>query len=357
MATVNGSRKNKRGFSKNADSRRAGRDRNRKSKEGKQDEPESESNIQEKGVDENLQDESNQDGLVQEEANQRFVINENNVGLAKDKIKELQKELTRLHHQPNEAERIKPQISRLQSAVQKWRNKRKELEKLGTQVNDELDEEDSKEPPFKRRRLDNKNEKLEKSTTESISIDDNQANFVINSLMDRVTQLQGQISGLQTLTQQQNENANTEIKNLRAQLQLTANNLCHSSFDTSFSLQDVFQRPTLSKFSSTVSPDANHSDTIHDNIPRDDQLVLPAVSNEEKLDIKKKSNQTRLNLALKLNFKFNNKAPKLTIEALKFRNNVKNWERIGRTVLGWSDDCALLSVKLAFTDVSDFNDF
>ena len=260
-------------------------------------------------------------------------------------------------HQPNEAEKIKPQISRLQSAVQKWRNKQKELENFIEKENDESNENEFEEPPHKRRKLNKRSGKDDRSTTESISLDNDQTNFVINSLMDQVTQLQGQISGLQTLTQQQNENAKNEIKNLRAQLQQTADNVFHPSTATSFPLQDIFQRPTLSKFSSTVSPNIDNSDTVQDNIPRDNQPLVPVVSNAEKLDIKKKSNQTRLNLALKLNFKFNNKAPKLTIEALKFRNNVKNWERIGRTVLGWTDDCALLSVKLAFTDVSDFNDF
>ena len=132
----------------------------------------------------------------------------------------------------------------------------------------------------------------------------------------------------------------------------------------------VFQRPTLSKFASTFERRDNASnatgnapnienaaDTNVNNTDNNINAQDTVVSNEERIAIRKKANETKLQLALKLNFKFNNKAPNKVIEALKFRNNVKNWERIGSSILGWSDDVALLSVKMAFVDVSDFSDF
>ena len=61
-----------------------------------------------------------------------------------------------------------------------------------------------------------------------------------------------------------------------------------------------------------------------------------------------------MNLALKFGHKFDSKAIKTPIAALKFKSYVKNWERIGRSTFGWTDDLALLSLKDAFGDNPDF---
>ena len=75
-----------------------------------------------------------------------------------------------------------------------------------------------------------------------------------------------------------------------------------------------------------------------------------------RVDVQKKHYSTKLNLALKFGHKFDSTAIKTPIAALKFKSYVKNWERIGRSTFGWTDDLALLSLKDAFGDNPDFED-
>ena len=316
------------------------------------------------------------------ESNRRLLdgeeITTQNYHLVERRIRNLQRKMP--FQTPEKRKQLKPLVARLQSALQQWKNssqinpkKRRQSESGKIQA--------PKPGPLKRPHIDhssnqlhnnNNNNNINDHSTESISSRDQHSNSAIS--MSRINdELQLLHARLDSITNQHNDFTPSDTDLLHG----VSSPSSRFPSNERLTFKRVFQRPTLSKFASTIKRNINadyvnnntlNTDTnnahINNNVNNNNahnldthQTTQATASNEEKVAIRKKANETKLQLALKLNFKFDNKASNKVIEALKFRNNVKNWERIGSSILGWSDDVALLSVKMAFVDMSDFNDF
>ena len=290
------------------------------------------------------------------------------------RIKELQRTMT--FKTTAVKKQLKPKVAQLQRELAKWKRENNIGVSLGSNSKKRRNPEPGKitlPPPNSPKRAHILHERANpnfnnnnnnNSNTESISSRNSITHSAAARLEDQIQLLNAKID---SLTAQNDVNLSGLSRLSPIQNDVFTNENNRPSFtpqSEKLSFKHVFTRPTLFRFSSTCqsfgnahTQDTNTRVNTNNVVDTENTSTDAKVSDEEKLAIKKKANETKLNLALKLNFKFNNKASNKVIEALRFRNNVKNWERIGRSVLGWEDEVALLSVKMAFVDVQDFNDF